>query len=310
MKTVAVTGISGYLGTGVLQRLEKQEEVATIIGIDLREPASFTSKLRFVEWDICKPFGNVLADNKVDCAIHLAFAVRPTHDIRAARKLDIDGAESFIEACQYASVKRMLYLSSYTAYGPHPDNPEFLTEDCQLRPLHGFLYSRDKCEADLLFQNFMRDHPDYCVTIVRASDILGPKGGGSIAAARYPKVMVRLWGYNPRLQYLHEDDLAELLTALILKDQPGIFNAGGDGTITYKEAIDATGRPCVVLPSWLLTPLLKLSWSFKLQAASPPEGLDFIKYSTVVSTDHTKEKTGFQFRHTSKETLMDYLKSQ
>ena len=310
MKTVAVTGISGYLGTGLLQRLERRDDVESIVGIDVKLPQVASPKLKFVTHDIREPFGRVFADNKVDSAIHLAFAVKPTHDYKCARAIDIDGAKNFIEACQQASVKRLLYLSSNTAYGPHSDNPDHLTEDMPLRPTPGFLYSWDKGEADQMFQDFMKDNADYCVTIVRACPVLGPRGGGSVSAGMYQKVMLRLQGYNPQLQYLHEDDLADILTMLIMQEQPGIFNAGGDGTLSYQEVIALTGRPCIVLPSWLITPMLSITWDLHLQSASPPGGLDFIKYPVVLNNEKLKKTTGYQFRYTTKDTLMSFLGAQ
>ncbi len=309
MKTVAVTGISGYLGTGILQRLEKRDDVETIIGMDIKPPQVMSPKLKFVTHDIREPFGRVFSDNKVDCAIHLAFAVRPTHDYKGARAIDIDGAKNFIEACEQANVKRLLYLSSNTAYGPNSDNPDYLTEDMPLRPTPGFLYSWDKGEADQMFQDFMKENPEYCVTIVRACPVLGPRGGGSVSAGMYQMVMMRLQGYNPQLQYLHEDDLADILTMLIMQEQPGIFNAAADGPLSYKEVIALTGKRCIVLPSWFITPILSITWNLHLQSASPPGGLDFIKYPVVLSNEKLKKTTGYQFRYTTKETLMAFLEA-
>ena len=309
MTTVAVTGISGYLGTGLLSALQMRDEVETIAGIDLRQPGSTSPKLKYIQCDVTRPFGEVLKENGVDCAIHLAFQVRPTHNYAAARRLDIDGAQNFIDACREAQVKRMLYLSSYTAYGPHEDNPFYITEDMPLRPVMGFAYSRHKAEADLMFQEFAEKNPAFCVTIVRGADILGPRGGGSIAAARYPFVMLRLAGYNPRLQYLHEDDLAEILTFLILEDHPGVFNAGADGTVTYKDAIALSGKPSIVMPSWLISPLVRMSWALRLQSQSPPPGLEFIKYSAIMSNDRIK-KEGYTFRYDTRETLDAFLAAQ
>ena len=310
MKTVAITGISGYLGTGILERMEQREDVTSVIGIDIKPPREMTPKLKFVNKDIREPFGRVLSENNVDCAMHLAFAVKPTHDYKAARAIDIDGAGNFMEACEQANVKRLLYLSSNTAYGPNPDNPDYHTEDMPLRPTPGFIYSWHKGEADQMFQDFMKENPDYCVTVVRACPVLGPRGGGSVSAGMYQKVMMRLQGYNPQLQYLHEDDLADILTMLILKEQPGIYNAAGDGTLSYKEVIEITGRPCIVLPSWFITPILSITWDLHLQSASPPGGLDFIKYPVVLSTEKLKKETGYQFRYTTKDTLMAFLEAE
>ena len=134
MTNVAITGCSGYLGNKIIQNLELADDVEKIIGLDIKPPRNTTSKLKFVTQDILEPYDNVLAENKVDGAIHLAFAVGPTQNIEAARRLDIDGAKIFMDSCKKASVKRVLYPSSLTAYGAYPDNPPELTEDMPLRP--------------------------------------------------------------------------------------------------------------------------------------------------------------------------------
>ena len=115
MRRIAITGISGYLGNRLLQRLTQEEEVEIIVGIDLNPPRSESPKLRFYSRDVREPFADVMIENEVDAAVHLAFAVRPTHDVEGARRIDIDGARNFIEACQKASVEYLLYLSSHTS---------------------------------------------------------------------------------------------------------------------------------------------------------------------------------------------------
>ena len=48
MKSVAITGISGYLGTEILKLLDQDRGVEAIVGIDIRPPNYSTSKLKFV----------------------------------------------------------------------------------------------------------------------------------------------------------------------------------------------------------------------------------------------------------------------
>jgi UDP-glucose 4-epimerase len=307
MRRIGVTGVSGYLGNLLLQRLTQEEEVESIVGIDVNPPQAESPKLRFYRRDIREAFADVWMENKVDAAVHLAFAVRPTHDYEGARRIDIDGARNFIEACQKASVGTLLYLSSHTSYGPHPDNPVPLTEIAPLRPIRGFQYSWDKGEADRMFQDLMERCPDLCVNIVRACSILGPEGIGSVSTGMFQSVMIRLIGYDPLVQFLHEDDLAELIVTLIRSKKRGVFNAGGEGALRYREVIAATGRPCVAVPAKMLSLLLTLSWRLRLQAESPPGGLEFIKYPIVVSTEKVREEVGFEFRYTTRDTLESYL---
>ena len=310
MKRVAITGISGYIGNQLLQRLEEQEEVESIIGIDLRAPSSASPKLKFYPRDIREPFADVFADNQVDTAVHLAFVVRPTHDYIGAHRIAIEGSQNFLKACQQASVECLFYLSSHLVYGPHPDNPIPITEESPLRPIRSFPYSWDKAEVDRMFQDFMERHPDICSIIVRTCAVTGPKGGGAGLTNLFTPVMIRPMGYDPQWQFVHEDDLTELISTLLRQKQKGIFNSAGEGFLRYREIIAAIGKPSIALPASLLSLLINLSWQLHLQSNSPAGGLEMIKYPIVISTEKLRKTTGFQFRYSSREALMSLLESK
>ena len=69
MKSVAITGISGYIGNRLLSQLEKMEAVERIIGIDIRLPRESLSKLQFYCQDILKPLDDIFAENEVDSVV-------------------------------------------------------------------------------------------------------------------------------------------------------------------------------------------------------------------------------------------------
>jgi len=306
MRNVAITGISGYIGNHLLQRLDEREEVESIIGVDRRLPKFTSPKLKFYSRSVQEPFGDILADNGVDSAIHLAFVVPPAKD-RDAHGINIGGTRNFLEACQQASVRNLLYLSSHTVYGPHPDNPIPITEDRPLRPITSFPYSWDKAEADRMFQDLMESHPDKYVTIVRTCAVIGPTAGVSGFNVLLTPVMIRVMGYDPPWQFVYEDELVELLLALISQKQRGVFNAGGDGFIHYRDIITAAGKPSIALPSGLLSMLMTVSWRLHLQSSSPVGGLEFIKHPIILSTEKLKRTTGFQFKWTSRDALLSFL---
>ena len=310
MTTVAITGCSGYLGNKIIQYLEAEDDVESIIGLDVRPPRNTSQKLKYISQNILEPYSEILADNKVDSAVNLAFAVGPTQDIDGARRLDIDGAKIFMESCKQASVKRVVYPSSLTAYGPNPDNPPELTEDVPLRPAMDFLYSRDKAECDQLFRDFAEENPDICVTVLRVGNVLGPTGAGSINSVTYmiPMIVMRLIGYDPDMQYLHEDDLGELMSICLRKDVPGVYNAASEGSLKFSDIISLSGKIPLPMPAGLISFFLNLSWKLKLQSKSPPRGLDFIKYPIIMNTDKIKEATGFKFR-TTRQAVTEFLDS-
>lgn len=307
MRTIAVTGVSGYLGTRLLQRLEEHADVENIIGISRKPPPLPTPKLKFFSRDVSKDFSDVFRQNRVDAAIHLAFAVKPTQNEAGARRVNVDGARNFIEACKAGSVEHMLYVSSHTVYGPHPDNPIPLTEDSPLRPIRSFQYSWDKGLADRIFQDYMKANSTALVTVVRACSILGPQAAGSVSTGIFQPVMIRLNGYDPYIQYIHDEDLAEIILTLLGQKQRGVFNAGGADPLRYREIIAATGKPCIPLPAGPLSFLLGITWRLRLQSQSPAGGLGFIKYPIVLDTTKLERTTGYRFRYNTREPLLSYL---
>ena len=75
---IAITGISGYIGTKLFKHLDGIDVVQKIIGVDNRKPQLNSSKLKFYHQDVREPFGDFLIKNEVDTVVHLAFILRPT----------------------------------------------------------------------------------------------------------------------------------------------------------------------------------------------------------------------------------------
>ena len=55
-------------------------------------------------------------------------------------------------------------------------------------------------------------------------------------------------GFDPRLQFLHESDLLEVLRHAALGDVSGTFNVAGDGILMLSQAIRRIGRTSLPLP--------------------------------------------------------------
>jgi UDP-glucose 4-epimerase len=289
MKNVAITGVSGYIGTRLLLRLDNVDEVEKIAGIDIRPPKYNPDKLVFYHRDITSPLGDIFADNKVDTAIHLAFVVKPSHNRKRSHDIDVGGTMNFIKACEKAKVEHILYPGSHTVYGAHADNTRSLTEDSPLRPLRTFQYSWDKAEAERMYTDFSISHKDICVTVLRSCPVIGPNAAGSVISSMFQPVMIRIAGYDPLLQFVHEDDLVELIITILKQKKSGIFNVAGDGHVRYGDIAGLCGKRTISLPDWLLQIILSFSWHLRLQGDSPPSGLEFIKYPPLVNTDRLKK---------------------
>jgi len=308
MKRIAITGISGYIGTNLAHRLESIDAVELIVGIDRCLPqTSCSSKLRFHQLDVCQPFVDIFVDNNVDTAIHLAFILMPKHDRDAAQRVNVGGTLNFLHACQTQGVKRILYLSSHTIYGAHPDNPIPFKEDSPLRPMPGFQYSWDKARTERIFLDFAASNPDICVTILRTCVVMGPNADNAITKSLFKPVMICISGYDPPMQFIHEDDLTELILTFLARQQPGVFNVAGEEMIRYRQLATLCGKRLIPLPAGPLNFVLNLSWKLHLQKESPAAGLDFIKYPVIMSTEKLKREVGFRFRYSSQEAVASFI---
>ena len=280
-----------------------------IVAIDRRPlSVSASEKVNFFQRDVQEPLGDLFRERGVDTLVHLAFVLRPGHDRKAMRRVNLSGASSVLDACAEAGVKNLIYLSSATVYGARPDNSPLLTEDSPVRPAIGFQYASDKVLAELIFQRYGDTHRDVRVAALRSCVVMGPGADNFITQAFAKPFLVAVRGYDPPLQFLHEYDLMELMTLAAREDRfRGVFNLAGKGTVSYSEMVALSGKKLLRVPSFLLYPLVQASWKLRLQRDSPAAGLDFIRYPWLVDTGKVERDTGYRFRYTSREALEAYF---
>ena len=307
---VAVTGASGYIGCRLLHELEKDEELARVVAIDTRPLPIPFHNITSERLDVSQPIDDTFRENRIDTVVHLAFILRPGRNRReldAIRRANVNSVKSVLNACISAKVKNFIYLSSHTVYGAHKDNPMPLTEDAVLRPSPRFQYGGDKslCEGEV--QKFAGENPDVSVTILRSCIVMGPGADNYVTRAFFKPVLLGVMGYDPPLQFVHEDDVAKLLHSFIVEPRPGTFNAAGEGVVHYSRMAHLTHRKLLFLPSALALPLTQLTWKLGIQRDAPAAGLDFIRYPLVVSTGKLKSRTGFRFFYTSEEALLAFV---
>ena len=307
-----MTGAAGYVGTRLLNVLQRDEGIARIVAIDNRPLPTPFHNVSVERRDVGLELDHTFEHHRVTAAVHLAFTLEPGRtrsEIARVRNANLQGMRSFLEACQANGVSNVIFLSSHTVYGAHRDNPVPITEEAPRREPKSFQYAREKALCEEMAQGYADRHPDTCVTVLRSCVVMGPGADNYVTRAFFRKTLIGIRGHDPPMQFVHEDDLARLLHGLVVQPTPGAFNVAGEGVIRYSRVARLSRSRLFFLPAHVAFPLTAAAWKLGLQKHSPASGLDFVRYPLVMSTGRLKEKTGFRFNYTSEEALLSYLRN-
>ena len=296
---IAVTGAAGYVGSRLVARLESEPGVERILAIDIRPPQTdYSPKVFYLQHDVRAPFADEFARHGIETVVHLAYVLRPGRDRSAVRRVNVGGTRNVLAE---SGVRRVVYLSSTSVYGAHPDNPDLLTEEIPPRPVKGFQYSEDKVQVESLLQEYESTRAGVAAVILRACPVTGPNADNFIARAFLKPFLVAVRGADPPIQLIHEEDLIDVMARCVLGGVSGTYNLAGEGTIRWSEMVEMLDRRMVALPAPLLYAATEAAWRLRLQSDSPSSGLDFIRYRWTVSTEKARLDLGFEPRYSSRD---------
>ncbi len=108
-------------------------------------------------------------------------------------------------------------------------------------------------------------------------------------------VVPTVFGYDARLQFLHEDDGVEAIHHATVNDLPGTFNLAGDGVLALSQAIRRLGRPALRLPSFTASSTAAVVRRARLADFSPDQ-ITFLTYGRVVDTTRMRSEFGVEPR--------------
>ncbi len=307
-KTIAVTGISGYFGRLLLPLLEADESVAAILGFDRRPPAAIQpgSKLAFHEVDIRDP-GFEPRLKGCDVLVHLAFQVMRLPGMKQIDEVNIKAMRATCEAAARQGVRKLIVTSSVVAYGMRPDNPIPLTEESPLRPNDDLYYGLAKAGNESFLDDFAQIHPEMVVTRLRPCTVVGPRAEPGMMASLIANPAVLVWGYNPPVQLVHEEDVANALHLAIQKDLPGAYNLVSDEPRTLTELIEMRNGRWIALPYFLAKAMMSILWR-RGASLFAPEWIELSRYSLVASNARLKA-AGWQPRYTTAEAFAALMAS-
>ncbi len=294
MEKVLVTGVAGGLGRLVARGLRERYEVVGVDRVRWRNPPpGITNHVV----DLRKrKFEDVVRTTKPDAVVHLGFVRHFRGSDRERHASNVGGTRMLLDHCLRQDVGRLVVLSSGYVYGAFPENPYQLDEDAPLSASRTYPEIRDLVEVDALVSGTIWRRPELRTSLVRPVNVLGPKVASTVreylTQARVPTVL----GFDPMLQFIHENDLAAAVVLAVDHSLQGIFNVVGPGEVPVHTAIKEAGGRAWPIPDpparWLFARL------FRYGMIPYPAGLlDFLKYPVSLDGTRFAEATGFQCKY-------------
>lgn len=301
---IVITGISGFLGSELAKKLTNHE----LIGLDIREPTEkFPTNVVFYKKSILsEEINEVFTTHKPDICVHLAWTVNPVHKkkLKSAYKIDYLGTEAIFSQCKDQNVKHIIFMSSTLAYGALRDNDHVLTENDPLRAKKNFHYSYHKrlVETEIV-QPFMKENPDIRVTILRPTAFLSKDVTNYVSDVLRAKILpVMIGGKDTRIQFMHLNDLLDVISQIMEKKIAGIYNVAPDDYVIMKELPELLPGHKICVPEFLARVSIRIGWFLHIYNA-PSSYLDFVRYEFVASNAKLKRKIDWKPKFSTSEAL-------
>ena len=235
---ILITGGAGYVGYSVVRKLlDDLDRVHSITIYDnlSRKNYSFFTEAKFDHKPVKLIQGDILdgrslqkALEGIDCVIHLAAKVTTPFadaDAHSFDQVNHWGTAQLAYAIEKSSVSRVIYMSSISIYGDHP---EPVNEETMPSP--HYFYGRSKWEGENQLQVLQRDRD---VIILRSGNVYGYNPAYRIDAvvnrflfqANFTGRITINGSGDQHRSFVHVDKLATATNAAVDgKVSPGIYN--------------------------------------------------------------------------------------
>ena len=219
MKTVLITGATGFVGRAFIKKLKLSESYKIIVAIRKVDTTLISDSYLYIpelssrtKW----PFQEV----SIDIIVHLAAKAHSRASLECLLEVNAGATINLAKQASEAGVKRMIFLSTIGVNGNTSTKP--LDETCPEKPHNDYSFSKQQAEIGLLN---IANSSSLEVVILRAPLIYGPNAPGN-----FNKLfkLVRLGlplpfrSINNSRSFISIDNLIDLLTVCL--DHPSASN--------------------------------------------------------------------------------------
>lgn len=245
MKSVMVTGASGFVGAALCQELVRQR--FDVVGV-VRRTNERVPTVTYLETDLSDP--SAFSDDfpTVDCLIHLAGRAHVLNDdssdpLSAFREVNRDATVRLARRALEAGVKRFVFVSSIGVNGNFTDQSAF-TEQSPVKP-HA-AYAISKYEAEVQLTDLLRD-TEMELVIVRPPLIYAenaPGNFGRLLRLVFSGMPLPLRSVENSRSLISRRNFVDFLILCITKPQAAgeLFLVADGVDVTTREMIEAISK--------------------------------------------------------------------
>jgi UDP-glucose 4-epimerase len=307
-RRVLVTGLGSFWGGRVAKALEADPGVDVIVGLDTREPQVELRRTEYVRSDEnYSILSRIVAATQVDTIVHTFLVVDSTQmRARTMHEINVIGTMNLFAAATDSSVRNVVVKSSAYIYGAHPRDPVWFTEDTprQVPPRHRV--ERSLAEVEGYVHDFAVDNPHVAVSMLRFSNVLGTDISTPLSKLLRAPVVPSIFGFDPRFQFVHEDDVIRAVLHVLDRDLAGVYNVAGDGLVPWSEVAGICGKRTLALPA--VGRGVAAAGLRRLGLDIPPEIVDLLTYGRGIDNSRLK-RAGFEYTHTSAGTVEAFIEA-
>ncbi len=287
MERVLVTGAAGWLGGRAVQLLEARPDTTVLAIDDTETHTGFSSDFVKIGLDSLE-FAELLAKFSPTAVLHLG-----TIDRSAMVGAEISdrglvvGAQALFGAIARSSdTKTVVIKSEAGVYGMGPRQPSVATEESSTTAKGASRHQRRLREMEAFVATQAERHKSASYSVLRFAPIVGPHIGNDLS--RYlalPVVPTRL-GFDPRLQFISEDDALAVLISAVDSPRAGIFNIAADGQLYLSRVLRLGRRLQQPIPNRALRAARRglAGWGIHLT----DDDMRMLKYGRVMDTSKAR----------------------
>ena len=291
MEKVLITGIAGGQGRLLARRLRESYDVC---GTDIDEWEGAPREIQLHRVDLRKKkFEDVIRTELPTAIVHLGLVRHFLSGESTRHDVNVRGTYQLLNHCINYGVQKLLVVSSGYVYGAFPENPYYMDEDSPLAASRSYPAIRDLVEVDTLASAFLWRYPHIRTCVIRPVNTLGPTVHSMIAQYLRQSRVPTVTGFDPMLQFIHEEDVSEAIALALEQGLQGVFNVVGPGEVPLHTAIRETGGRALSVPEFVMRPVFARLFELGV-IPYPPGAIDYLKFPITLSGERFVEATSFR----------------